>query len=183
MKQKKKKGVGSEMRFGVNTAAPFVGLKREEAADSPCSKQVSVLSSFAVDRLRAIHSRVSHKHERVFIRVHIFKCTNQPSGSFARLLARFLVCQYLIRSTNGRETRLAIVQEMADESPLLPDGKLTHVLDLEGEEDLDAVSTAKGMVTRLRATIEVRKYRQVQLIAYGHAAGGYRASRASLCLP
>lgn len=54
MKQKKKRGVGSEMRFGVNTAAPFVGLKREEATDYPYSKQVSGMSSVAVDRLRSI---------------------------------------------------------------------------------------------------------------------------------
>ena len=60
MKQKKKKGVGSEMRFGVNTAAPFVGLKREEATGYPFSKQVSrtmycdfiLVCFFAVDRFR-----------------------------------------------------------------------------------------------------------------------------------
>lgn len=40
MKQKKKKAVGSEMRFGVNTTAPFVGMKREEGAEYPFAKQV-----------------------------------------------------------------------------------------------------------------------------------------------
>lgn len=40
MKQKKKKTVGSEMRFGVNTTAPFVGMKREEGAEYPFAKQV-----------------------------------------------------------------------------------------------------------------------------------------------
>lgn len=41
MKQKKKKALGSEMRFGVNTAAPFVGMKREEGNDYPFAKQVN----------------------------------------------------------------------------------------------------------------------------------------------
>lgn len=40
MKQKKKKTVGREMRFGVNTAAPFVGMKREDGSDYPFAKQV-----------------------------------------------------------------------------------------------------------------------------------------------
>lgn len=39
MKQKKKQALGSEMRFGVNTAAPFVGMKRE-GNDYPFAKQV-----------------------------------------------------------------------------------------------------------------------------------------------
>jgi len=77
------------------------------------------------------------------------------------------VCQYWIRSANGRDARLAVVQEMAGESPLLPDGKLTHVLDLEGEDDLDAVSTANGMVTRLRATIEVRYSNRLSSLRVG----------------
>lgn len=41
MKQKKRKAVGGEMRFGVNTAAPFVGMKREEGSDYPFAKQVN----------------------------------------------------------------------------------------------------------------------------------------------
>lgn len=49
-----------------------------------------------------------------------------------------------------------VVQEMADESQSLPEGKLKHVLDLEGDDDVDAISAANGMVTRLKATIEVR---------------------------
>lgn len=54
---------------------------------------------------------------------------------------------------------------MADGSPSPQEGKLAHVLDLVGEDDLDAVSTANGMVTRLRATIDVRVIR-VQLTSY-----------------
>lgn len=49
-----------------------------------------------------------------------------------------------------------VVQEMADESQSLPEGKLKNVLNLDGEEDLDAISASNGMVTRLKATIEVR---------------------------
>lgn len=41
MKQKKKKALGSEMKFGVNTAAPFVGMKREEGNNYPFAKQVN----------------------------------------------------------------------------------------------------------------------------------------------
>ena len=40
MRKKKKKALGSEMKFGVNTAAPFVGMKREEGNDYPFAKQV-----------------------------------------------------------------------------------------------------------------------------------------------
>ena len=45
---------------------------------------------------------------------------------------------------------------MADESQSSPGGKLKNVLDLEGEHDMDAISAKTGMVTRLKATIEVR---------------------------
>eukprot|EP00903_Cladosiphon_okamuranus_P017105 g15759.t2 len=66
--------------------------------------------------------------------------------------------QYCIRSSNDRGTRLMVVQEMADESQSLPEGKLKNVLDLEGEGDLDAISATNGMVTRLKATIEGHAY-------------------------
>lgn len=49
-----------------------------------------------------------------------------------------------------------VVQEMADESQSLPGEKLKNVLDLEGKHDMDAISSTNGMVTRLKATIEVR---------------------------
>eukprot|EP00752_Nemacystus_decipiens_P012157 g10776.t1 len=100
MKHKKKKVLGSEMRFGVNTAAPFVGMKRENGNDYPFTKQ------------------------------------------------------YCIRSSNDRGSRVMVVQEMADESPSLPGGKLKDVLDMEGRHDIDAISATNGLVTRLRATIE-----------------------------
>ena len=80
MKQKKKKGVGSEMRFGVNTAAPFVGLKREEGSDYPFSKQVSrtlycdfLLVLFLRRGQVSTYQRVSHKRERIFHRT-VYKC-------------------------------------------------------------------------------------------------------------
>lgn len=40
LKQKKKKAMGNEMKFGINIAAPFVGMKREEGSEYPFSKQV-----------------------------------------------------------------------------------------------------------------------------------------------
>lgn len=40
LKQKKKKGMGSEMKFGVNVAAPFVGMQRDQISDYPFAKQV-----------------------------------------------------------------------------------------------------------------------------------------------
>lgn len=46
MKQKKKKAVGSEMRFGVNTTAPFVGMKRDEGIEHPFAKQVLLIMLF-----------------------------------------------------------------------------------------------------------------------------------------
>lgn len=104
MKQKKKKALGSEMRFGVNTAAPFVGMKREEGNDYPFAKQ------------------------------------------------------YSIRSSNDQGTRAMVVQELADEPHPVPEGKLKHVVDLEDEDGLDAISAARGMSTRLKATIEGHAY-------------------------
>lgn len=56
-----------------------------------------------------------------------------------------------------------VVQEMADESQSLPEGKLKNVLDLEGKHDMAAISSANGMVTRLKATIEVRMRRDEQI--------------------
>ncbi|CAM9685225.1 unnamed protein product, partial [Pylaiella littoralis] len=107
MKQKKKKAVGSEMRFGVNTTAPFVGMKRDEGIEHPFAKQ------------------------------------------------------YFIRSASDRGTRLMVVQELAEESPCEspPEGKLTHVLSFEGEDDLERISATKGMVTRLKASIEGNAYK------------------------
>lgn len=50
-----------------------------------------------------------------------------------------------------------------------PEGKLTHVLSFEGEDDLEGISAAKGMVTRLKATIEVRaKTSRVGVKQYQH---------------
>lgn len=46
------------------------------------------------------------------------------------------------------------VTQNTGESP--PEGKLTHVLSFEGEDDLERISATKGMVTRLKASIEVR---------------------------
>lgn len=40
LKQRKKKPMGSEMKFGVNIAAPFVGMKRSEEDEYPYAKQV-----------------------------------------------------------------------------------------------------------------------------------------------
>lgn len=37
----------------------------------------------------------------------------------------------------------------------LPEGKLAHVLSFEGKDHFEGISAAKGMVTRLKATIEV----------------------------
>lgn len=41
LKQKKKKAMGSEMKFGVNVSAPFIGMKRDEGSDYPYAKHVS----------------------------------------------------------------------------------------------------------------------------------------------
>lgn len=61
-----------------------------------------------------------------------------------------------MRSSNDRGTQVMVVQEMADESKSLPGGKLKSVLHLEGEDGLDSISATNGMVTRLKAIIEVR---------------------------
>lgn len=42
LKNRKKKAMGSEMKFGVNVAAPFAGMKREEGISYPYAKQVSM---------------------------------------------------------------------------------------------------------------------------------------------
>lgn len=80
-------------------------------------------------------------------------------------------CQYCIRSSNDRGTRVMVVQEMAGESQSLPEGKLKNVLDLEDEDYLDAVSATNGMVTRIKATIEVR-YRRKHSRCINPFAGG-----------
>lgn len=33
--------MGSEMKFGVNVSAPFIGMKRDEGSDYPYAKHVS----------------------------------------------------------------------------------------------------------------------------------------------
>lgn len=40
LKKNKKKAMASEMKFGVNVAAPFVGMKRDDCIDYPYTKQV-----------------------------------------------------------------------------------------------------------------------------------------------
>lgn len=42
LKQQKKKAMESEMKFGVNVAAPFAGMKRDEGSTYPYAKQVSM---------------------------------------------------------------------------------------------------------------------------------------------
>lgn len=41
--------MGSEMKFGVNIAAPFVGMKRDEDSAYPYAKQVNQLYRITVD--------------------------------------------------------------------------------------------------------------------------------------
>lgn len=40
--------MASEMKFGVNVAAPFVGMKRDDCIDYPYAKQVRLLASTSI---------------------------------------------------------------------------------------------------------------------------------------
>lgn len=54
LKQHKKKAMGSEMKFGVNVAAPFAGMKRDEGSAYPYAKQYCVRRSDLGTRLLVV---------------------------------------------------------------------------------------------------------------------------------
>lgn len=103
MKQKKKKGLGSEMRFGVNTATPFMGMKREEGIDYPFTKQVR-WDMVANTILRMIYPQ----------QYHFTMCMEwafKPStASFTNLHSRTWVSMQSITQGYGSPYRVVVFQ-------------------------------------------------------------------------
>ena len=66
LKQKKKKAMRNEMKFGVNVAAPFVGMKRDQRhmeSEYPFAKQVrhAILSVTDLELAASMPSELQYR--------------------------------------------------------------------------------------------------------------------------
>ena len=56
--KQRKKPMGSEMKFGVNVSAPFIGMKQDEGSDYHYAKHVSDVQNSRVTYRRTAVPRV-----------------------------------------------------------------------------------------------------------------------------